>query len=106
MTMLSRRNFLRNSAGLLVAAPFVVKSSILMPVKPTDPTWSASGFILSEYNSLLDSYKRVMNERVGQILANELYDICQRPSLMRRLILNHDRSLDVILDNPRAITWG
>lgn len=30
----NRRNWLRNAAGLLVAAPFVVRSSVLMPVKP------------------------------------------------------------------------
>lgn len=32
--MINRRNLLRTTAGLLVAAPFVVKSGVLMPVKP------------------------------------------------------------------------
>lgn len=34
---MNRRNFLHNAAGLLVAAPFVVKASTIMRVVPVEP---------------------------------------------------------------------
>ena len=46
MNTLSRRNFLRNSAGLLVAAPFVVKAESLMKVRAV-PSTAVPLFVLS-----------------------------------------------------------
>lgn len=44
---MNRRNWLKNAAGLLVAAPFVARSGTLMPVKPLE-----KGIPVVQFNNL------------------------------------------------------
>ena len=55
--MLTRRNFLRSASGLLVAAPFVVKASNLMTVRPID--WYLS--VILEFIDKEHTYFNILN---------------------------------------------
>lgn len=48
---MNRRNWLRNAAGLLVAAPFVVKANSIMQVRPLLPNVSDAIGTLHFYNA-------------------------------------------------------
>jgi hypothetical protein len=56
--VLTRRNWLRNATGLLVAAPFVAKASNLMTVRPID--WDLSS-LLKEFITKEHTYFDLLN---------------------------------------------